>query len=50
MPASGRPVQVTGVDIFRMRGGKIVEQWAAYDLLGILMQIGAIPAPAAAAT
>ena len=28
-------------------GGRIVENWAQYDLLGMLKQVGAIPDPAA---
>ena len=29
----------------RIAGGRIVESWAEYDALGLLQQLGAIPAP-----
>jgi len=45
VPGSGRPVSTTGVYIFRLSGGRIVESWLSLDLLGVLQQIGAIPAP-----
>jgi steroid delta-isomerase-like uncharacterized protein len=48
IPASGRTVRTSGIDIFRMEDGKAVEHWVIYDLLGILTQVGAIPAPEAA--
>jgi steroid delta-isomerase-like uncharacterized protein len=43
VPASGRREEVSGINIDRFEGGKIVEEWASYDLLGGLRQIGAIP-------
>jgi steroid delta-isomerase-like uncharacterized protein len=45
-PASGKPATVTGMFISRVVGGKIVEGWANFDALGMMMQIGAIPMPA----
>jgi steroid delta-isomerase-like uncharacterized protein len=42
---SGRSIRVTGIGIDRVRDGQIVESWANYDALGMLAQIGAIPAP-----
>jgi predicted ester cyclase len=47
-PASGRPVRVTGIAIFRLANGQVVETWLSADLVGLMMQIGAIPAPGAA--
>lgn len=45
VPATGRRVEVRGVQIARFRDGKIVERWGATDLLGILEQVGAeVPA------
>lgn len=41
MPATGRQVTVTGVDIFRMQGGTIVERWGSFDLAGMMQQLGA---------
>ncbi len=45
---TGRSVTVTGMGVDRISGGQIVESWANYDALGMLAQLGAIPAPTAA--
>jgi steroid delta-isomerase-like uncharacterized protein len=45
---TGRSVKVTGIGIDRVSGGQIVESWGNYDALGMLAQLGAIPAPASA--
>ena len=44
LPPTGRHVTFTGTDIFRFVGGKIAEQWADLDALGLMQQLGAIPA------
>lgn len=41
---TGRTVRVTGVNIARFAGGKIVESWFNFDMLSLLQQVGAIPA------
>jgi steroid delta-isomerase-like uncharacterized protein len=45
IPASGTRVSVSGISIFRVDDGRIVEEWWHEDLLGLLQQLGAIPAP-----
>jgi steroid delta-isomerase-like uncharacterized protein len=45
MPPTGRYIHVTGMGMDRVRNGQIVESWANYDSLGMLQQLGAIPAP-----
>ncbi len=45
---TGRRVAVTGIVIVRVAGGHIVEGWNSWDQLGLMRQIGAIPAPDAA--
>jgi steroid delta-isomerase-like uncharacterized protein len=45
MPPSGKRVAVQGVQIDRLSGGKIVESWTLFDQLGMLQQLGAVPAP-----
>ena len=45
---TGRSVTVTGMGVDRISGGQIVESWANYDALGMLAQLGAIPAPSSA--
>ena len=42
---SGRRIEVTGIGIFRFsEEGKVVESWDALDQLGMLRQMGVIPA------
>jgi len=43
IPPSGKSIRVTGMDMFRLEGGKIVESWASADALGMLQQLGALP-------
>lgn len=44
LPATGKHVEVTGVTIFRIAHGKIVEEWSQADMLGLLRQLGLAPA------
>lgn len=48
LPPTGKTVRVAGVEVFRLAGGRIIEFWRHDDDLGLLMQLGALPAPAAA--
>jgi len=41
---TGKVVTLSGMDIYRLAGGKIAEAWIWSDTLGLLQQIGAIPA------
>jgi hypothetical protein len=43
--ATSRRVKVSGISIYPMAGGKIVEEWWLEDLLGLIQQLGAIPTP-----
>ena len=43
---TGRDVTVSGVTISRVEGGLVVEEWTAWDTLGLLVQLGAIAEPA----
>jgi len=43
MPPTGKWVEVDGVAIDRISGGKIVESWNCFDALGMMQQLGAIP-------
>jgi len=45
IPASGRRVEIRGINIDRVEGGKVVEEWASYDLLGAMHQLGTISDP-----
>lgn len=46
VPASGRRVMLPGITILRFENGKCVERWSQADFLGVMVQIGAVPAPA----
>ena len=45
IPATGNWVEITGMEISRISGGKIAEIWDNYDVMGMMQQIGAIPSP-----
>jgi steroid delta-isomerase-like uncharacterized protein len=47
LPASHNKVTVTGIGIDRIENGKIVEGWNNWDTLGMMQQLGAVPAGAA---
>ena len=42
-PATAKPVERSGIIIFRIVEGKIVEEWLAYDGLTIYRQLGLTP-------
>ena len=44
LPATGKQVRFSGINIFWLKGGKVVEQWSQSDQLSMLQQMGAIPA------
>jgi steroid delta-isomerase-like uncharacterized protein len=43
---TGKPIAVEAISVFRIAGGKIAEEWTVWDALGLLQQVGAVPAPA----
>jgi steroid delta-isomerase-like uncharacterized protein len=43
VPPTGRRVTTTGVAVYRIRSGRIVERWGESDVLGLLGQLGALP-------
>ena len=42
---TGKHATVTAIDINRFAGGKCVEHWLQMDTLGLLQQLGVVPAP-----
>jgi len=42
-PPTGRQVELEGITIHRIEGGKIVEEWEKYDNLSMLQQLGLAP-------
>lgn len=43
-PPTGRQIEMKGITIHRIDGGKIVEEWNSYDNLGVMQQLGLMPA------
>jgi predicted SnoaL-like aldol condensation-catalyzing enzyme len=41
---SGRSIDIAVMDLFRIVDGRLVEHWALLDNLGLLKQVGALPA------
>lgn len=46
IPPTGKEVTISVIDIIRLANGQMVEHWAVVDQLGLMQQLGAIPAPA----
>ncbi len=43
IPASGKKLNLTGIDIVRIKDGKAVEHWGASDMMIMMKQLGAMP-------
>jgi predicted ester cyclase len=43
-PPSGRLVEIDVIDVVRFEDGKIVEHWGIADQLGMMLQLGLMPA------
>jgi len=46
LPRTGKSISLEGISITRLRDGKIAESWNNWDMLGMMQQLGAIPAEA----
>ena len=44
IPPTGKHVEVLTIDIVRFENGKIAEEWGIDDMLGMLQQLGLVPA------
>jgi steroid delta-isomerase-like uncharacterized protein len=49
MEPSGRRYEIGEIHIFRLRDGKVAEHWHYFDQIGMMQQLGALPAGAGAA-
>ncbi|NIM92159.1 MAG: ester cyclase [Anaerolineales bacterium] len=45
VPATGKRVKQSGIMIYRIKGGKVVEQWAEANMMGLMQQLGVVPPP-----
>jgi steroid delta-isomerase-like uncharacterized protein len=43
IPPTGKQFTETGIYIFRIAGGKVVERWGNQDDLGMMQQLGLVP-------
>jgi steroid delta-isomerase-like uncharacterized protein len=43
IPATGRRVTVSAIDISRVADGRMVEHWEQSDALGLMQQLGVVP-------
>ena len=43
LPATGRKISVSGINLYRLDGGKIAQEWEETDSLGMLNQMGMLP-------
>ena len=44
--ATGREFAMPGQTVLHFADGRVVERWSTADMLGLMQQLGAIPAPA----
>ena len=44
--ASGTAIALPGITILHFRGDRVIERFSQADMLGLLIQVGAVPAPA----
>jgi steroid delta-isomerase-like uncharacterized protein len=44
IPPTGKQITMTGIAIFQIVGGKIVGAWSIPDMLGVMQQLGVMPA------
>ena len=49
IPATGKRVTVEGMNFYKLRDGKVTDAWLQFDGVGMLVQLGVLPAPEAAA-
>lgn len=45
IPPAGKQGEISGTIIDRIADGKIIECWSSADYLGLLQQLGVVPAP-----
>jgi steroid delta-isomerase-like uncharacterized protein len=45
IPATGKRITLPGITILQFANGKCVERWSQADFIGLLQQLGVMPAP-----
>jgi len=41
---TGKSVVIDALEVFRMSGGKAIEGWMQWDMMGLMQQLGVLPA------
>jgi steroid delta-isomerase-like uncharacterized protein len=44
LPPTGKPIAMTGIEIFRIEDGKMAELWGEANLVSLMVQLGIMPA------
>ncbi len=47
VPPTGKSVSVDGIDIVRVVDGRATDHWGIFDAMGMMQQLGVMPAPGA---
>ncbi len=45
IPPTGKAIRVAAISLHRIADGKLAEHWCVWDTLGLLQQLGVVPAP-----
>jgi steroid delta-isomerase-like uncharacterized protein len=45
IPATGKEINIGGISMARIAGGKIMERWEEFDMMGMMQQLGVVPTP-----
>ncbi len=45
IPATGKEVKISGIDITRFENGQSAEHWGQWDVAGMMVQLGVAPPP-----
>ena len=46
VPATGTDIALPGITVLHFAGDRVVERFSQADMFGLLVQLGAVPAPA----
>jgi steroid delta-isomerase-like uncharacterized protein len=44
-PATGKKIKIDGMTLFRLKVGRICEEWSVWDMLSVMRQAGLFPPP-----
>ena len=46
IPPSGKQFEISGISVWLLHDGQLVQEWVSWDSLGMMQQLGVIPAHA----